>query len=204
MTPLFMKETAMDFSTFEKVIHNNQSEEGVIARFYDQAVKTSQITKDGLPKFKLVCFCEIRIKDNSSEVYNQPATPDKIRRFPNEYARYKQAKKCAEEGTPLEQFAFLDAAEIAGLKVRGIYTVEHLTKLDAVHAEELGIAKERELAIKFVEQAKGNALLVEWQKKEQEYQRRIKELEAKVENLQQPKKIRSKDEKHTRNMSRRS
>ncbi len=192
----------MDFSTFEKVIHNGNSEDGVVARFYDQAIKTSQITKDGLPKFKLVCFCEIRIKDNSSEVYNQPVTPDKIRRFPTEYALYKQAKKCAEEGTPLEQFAFLDAAEIAGLKVRGIYTVEHLTRLDAAHAEELGVSKERELAIKFVAQAKDNSSLIKWQQKEHEYQQRIKELETKVDSLQQSKKIRSKNEKHTRNMPR--
>ena len=192
----------MDFSTFEKVIHSSNSEEGVVARFYDQAVKTSQITADGLPKFKLVCFCEIRIKDNNSEIYNQPATPDKIRRFPNEYARYKLAKKCIEDGTPLEQFAFLDVAEIEGLKLRGIYTVEHLSKLDALHAEELGVSKERELAIKFVDRAKNNLSLATWQKQENNYKKRIKDLEAKIAELQQLKKTRSKNEKHTRNMSR--
>ena len=79
----------MDFTTFEKVASGKNSEEGIVARFYDRAVKTGVLSADGLPKFKNVCFCEVRIKDNMSEIYDQPADEDKIKRFPVEYARYK-------------------------------------------------------------------------------------------------------------------
>ena len=61
----------MDFAMFEKFANNSGSEEGVAARFYDRAVKTGEVGENGLPKFKLVCFCEIRIKDNTSEIYDQ-------------------------------------------------------------------------------------------------------------------------------------
>ena len=191
----------MDFAIFEKAAKDGNSEDGVIARFYDRAVKTDTLSSDGLPKFKLQCFCEIRIKDNNSEVYDQPATEEKIRRFPAEYARYCLAKKQVESGTPLEQFAFLDAAEIASLKLRGIHTVEDLTHLDNFHAEELDLTKEKSLAIKFVEQSRGNLNLAAWQNKENKYLQQIKMLEDKIKVLEQENKTRRNHEKHTRNMS---
>ncbi len=195
----------MDFATFEKFTRNTNSEDGVIARFYDKAVKTDELSADGLPKFKLKCFCEIRIKDNNSEIFNQPADSEKIRRFPLEYERYKQNKKQVEDGTPLEHFAFLDVAEIAGLKLRGIFTVEALANLGDERTENLQLNKERDLARKFVERAKGNLSLAEWQNKEQQYLQKIKTLESKIEVLQQQNTTRSNNnEKYIRNMQRRS
>ena len=191
----------MDFAIFDKVAKEGNSEDGVIARFYDRAVKTDSLSSDGLPKFRLQCFCEIRIKDNNSEVFDQPATDDKIRRFPAEYARYCLSKKRVENGTPLEQFAFLDAAEIESLKLRGICTVEELTRLDDFRAQELDLVKEKELAIKFVEQARGNLNLAEWQEKENKYLQKIKVLEDEIKVLKQSKKTRRSYEKYTRNMS---
>lgn len=192
----------MDFAIFNKIAQENKSEDGVIARFYDRAIKTDALSADGLPKFKLACFCEIRIKDNNSEVYDQPATADKIKRFPEEYARYKITKKQIDEGTPLEQFAFLDAAEIASLKLRGIFTVEALSKLDDIHAEELDLVNEKALAVKFIEQAHGNLNLAKWQEAENKYIQKIKELEEQIKVLQQNNKTRKKHEKYTRNMPR--
>lgn len=193
----------MDFATFEKFANNVNSEDGVIARFYDRVVKTDKLTEDGLPKFKLVCFCEIRIKDNNSEIYDQPATKEKIRRFPREYELYKISKQQAEDGTPLEQFAFLDAAEIETLKMRGIFTVESLANLPKEKAEELSLVKEKDLAYKFVQQAKGNLGLAEWQKKEEQYLEKISLLESRLESLQQQIKMGRKNEKYSRDLSRR-
>lgn len=194
----------MDFATFEKIAAGTSAEDGVSARFYDRAVKTGALSADGLPQFKMQCFCEIRIKDNNSEVYDQPATEDKIRRFPKEYACYRLAKKEAENGTPLQQFAFLDAAEIESLKLRGIFTVEVLAGLSDERAAELGLTEEKALAVKFVEQARGNLNLAQWQKKENEYLQKIKMLESKIEDMRQQSKIRRGYEKYTGNMSGRS
>lgn len=173
----------MDFATFEKIAKNVNPEEGVFARFYDRAVKTGKLSDNGLPKFKNVCFCEIRIKDNNSEVYDQPASEDKIRRFPVEYARYQMSKKQAETGTPIEQFAFLSIAEIETLKTRGIFTVEALAQIPVERALELGVEDEKALAGKFLEKAKDNMTLYNWQKKEEEYVKKIQLLEKQIEQL---------------------
>lgn len=194
----------MDFAAFEKMAHEGASEEGVAARFYDRVVKTEELGENGLPKFETVCFCEIRIRDNNCEVYDQPATADKIRRFPAEYARYRAARKQVAEGTPLEQFAFLSAAEVESLKIHGIFTVEALAALAEDKAAQCGVSAEKELAEKFLAGARNNAALAEWQKKEENYRSKIAFLEEEVKRLQNADNRKGKiDEKYFRNMSRR-
>jgi len=185
----------MDFMTFQNMLQNSNRQDGISARFYDKAVKTGEISKDGLPVFINRCFVEIRIKDNNCEIFDQPATQEKINRFPVEYARYQLGKKQVDEGTPLEQFAFLTASEIESLKVRGIFTVEALAKLDPDKAELLDLSKEHILAQKFMEQARKNLNILEWQTKEEKYQEEIKKLKAQLSELKNktmPKRIRKK------------
>lgn len=170
----------MDFNSFNNFAQSGASEEGVSARFYDRTVKTERIDAQGFPVFAEVCFCEIRLKDNVSEIFDQPASIDKIRRFPREYALYQQQRRQAAEGTPLEQFAFLSKPEIEALKARGIYSVENLSALDDEKANALGIAKERAQARKFIEQARDNRCIEEWRRKEERYRARIASLEEDV------------------------
>ena len=174
----------MDFSLFDKIAQNTNPEDGIVARFYDRSVKTEEVTKDGFPVFKNVCFVEIRIKDNPSEIYDQPATKEKIERFPAAYARYQLMKKQIKEGTPLEQFAFLTAGEIESLKIRGIFTVEALAELDEEKAVQLEIGRERELAQKFLAASAHNSEISSWQKQEEKYRQTIAQLQNKVEQLQ--------------------
>ena len=108
---------------------------------------------------------------------------DKIKRFPQEYARYRLSKQQVQDGTPLEQFAFLSLAEVDALKCRGIYTVEALAAMPLEKSAALGVDKERDLALRFMEQAKGNSALAAWQQTEEKYLSRIKQLEAEVNSL---------------------
>lgn len=173
----------MDFATFEKIAKNTNPEDGVFALFYDRVMKSGGVKENGLPKFKTVCFCEIRIKDNNSEVYDQPATPDKIRRFPLEYARYEMAKKQADGGTPLEQFAFLSLAEVEMLKYHGVFSVEALVDLAEDKLIQLELKNEQELAKKFLQAAKNNQQIAEWQKREEMYLYEIEKLKQEIETL---------------------
>lgn len=190
----------MDFATFERVARDSSSEEGVFARFYDRAVKSNELGENGLPKFKMICFCEIRIKDNNCEVFDQPATPDKIKRFPAEYARYQLGKKQVKDGTPLEQFAFLSAAEVETLKIHGIFTVETLAELPKEKAVQCGLENEKALAMKFLEQAHNNAAIADWQKKEEEYRHKIALLEEEIASLKTMERKGKRDEKHFRDL----
>lgn len=175
----------MDFALFQQIAANAEDERNVAARFYDKAVKTDKVAANGMPIFKNITYVEIRLKDNSTEVFNQPATEEKIKRFPREYALYKMAKEKIKDGTPLEQFAFLTAAEIETCKSRGLFTVEDLAALSKEKVQFLGLENEHNLAQKFVENAQNNKMVAEMAAKEKEYQRQIADLEDKVRNLQQ-------------------
>lgn len=173
-----------DFAMFQELLNNSKTEEGVWARFYDRSVKTEQIGKDGLPVFENRTFVEIRTKNNTTDIYDQPADQEKIKRFPVEYQRYKIEKKQNDNGSPINQFAFLDAAQIDSLRVRGIFTVETLAELPDDKAKDLNITTERNLAKKFLDNAKDNKALVEWEKKEAEYTAEIEALQKKIAKLQ--------------------
>ena len=175
----------MDFEIYQSVINQNKnkSEENVSARFYDRVIKTKSFNEKGLPIFKTVCYCEIRIKDNTTEIFDQPATSDKIERFPVEYARYQLTKKRVPSGTPLEQFAFLTASEIESCKYRGIFTVESLSELSNEHANNLGLSFEHKAAQNFVAIAHKNQQIMFSQVKEQEYLQKISELKEEIEIL---------------------
>ena len=67
----------MDFSMFANMAAERHSEDNVCARFYDRSVKTGQIDQHGFPVFANVCFCEIRIKDNTPRFLISPPTPIK-------------------------------------------------------------------------------------------------------------------------------
>lgn len=175
----------MDFALFQQMATNAEDERNVAARFYDKAVKTDKVAANGMPIFKNVTYVEIRLKDNSTEVFNQPASEEKIKRFPREYALYKMAKEKIKDGTPLEQFAFLTAAEIETCKSRGLFTVEDLANLSKEKVQFLDLENEHDLAVKFMQKAQDNKIMAEMVAKEKEYKRQIADLEDKVRNLQQ-------------------
>ena len=174
----------MEYAMFQQVLNQKDSEKNVAARFYDKAVKTNEVAENGLPVFKNVTYIEIRLKDNSTEVFNQPATDEKIRRFPKEYALYQLSKKQVENGTPLEQFAFLTAAEIATCKSRGVFTVEALAGLDIDKVQSLGLQDEHVLAEMFLEKSNNNKMLDDFAKKEVEYERALEALREQLAVVQ--------------------
>ena len=184
----------MDFATYQNLIQQskNGTDDNVIAKFYDRSVKTDKMDDNGLPLFKTVCYCEIRIKDNTTEIFDQPATQDKKERFPIEYARYELNKKQTENGTPLEQFAFLDVSEIDSCKYRGIFTVEALAELSEQHASELGLSKECKYAQSFVAANKKMKEIVDCDRNTERLKQKIAQLENELQELKRTKSRRRK------------
>lgn len=174
----------MDFAMFQQMLNQKETEKNVAARFYDKAVKTEEVAANGLPVFKNVTYIEIRLKDNSTEIFNQPASTEKIKRFPREYALYQLSKKQVENGTPLDQFAFLTSAEIATCKSRGVFTVETLAGLDFDKVQSLGLQNEHVLAQMFLEKSENNKMLNDFSKKELEYEKEIESLREQLAVLQ--------------------
>lgn len=174
-----------DFALFQQIIDTSNDDKNVAARFYDKAVKTDAVTENGLPVFKNVTYVEIRLKDNSTEVFNQPATEAKIKRFPREYALYKLSKEQIKDGTPLEQFAFMTAAEVATCKNRGVFTVESLAGLSEDNVKDLCLQNEHKLACIFLKNAKENSAVAEFARRETSYKEEIAALKDKLSTMQQ-------------------
>ena len=172
-----------DYALFKQIADNKNDDHNVAARFYDKAVKTTEVNDNGLPIFKNVTYVEIRLKDNNTEVFNQPANLDKIQRFPREYALYKMAKEQIKEGTPLEQFAFLTAAEVATCKNRGVFTVEALAGLTEEKVKSLSLQNEHKLAKIFMQNAKSNNRVADFARKESEYKDKIAEYRERIKNI---------------------
>ena len=160
------------------------SESHVIARFYDRAVKTGRMTDKGLPEMNLEPFVEIRIQD-SNDVVDRPAEPKDFKRFAAEYGLYQQEKKQTAGGTPLTQFAFLDAGQIECCKYRGIFTVEALAELDEEKAASIGLEAEKVLAEKFLSAQKNNLMIAQFEKKEKEYLNKINQLKLEIQALKE-------------------
>ena len=173
----------MNFANFQMLLNSGvKQEDGVFARFYDRAVKTKEVTENGLPIFKNVTFVEIRIKDQF-DVFDQPADDTYYKRFPIDYARYQLEKKAQTEGTPLKQFAFLDAAQLETCTFRGVFTVEQLAGLSDEKATELHLETEKDLANKFLDVQKDNKKINDFAQKEKKYKEEIARLKETIAEM---------------------
>ncbi|MBQ0114195.1 MAG: hypothetical protein KBT03_13780 [Bacteroidales bacterium] len=176
----------MDFGMFQSMIEGQGRNNNVFARFYDKAVKTDELNDNGLPKFKNVTYVEIRTRDNL-DVFDQPARDEHKNRFPQEYARYLLEQKQKENGTPLNNFAFLTVEQLETCKFYGIFTVEVLAGIDDEKANAINIIAERDIAKQFMDNAKATKGVSDWAKKEKEYKAKIKKLEDEIKALKEGK-----------------
>lgn len=178
----------MDLDIYQKLIEQNKtkSDDSVAARFYDRVVKSNRLNDKGIPEFRTVCYCEIRIKDNTTEVFDQPADKEKIARFPVEYARYQLSKKQVSNGTPLDKFAFLTLPELESCKYHGIFTLETLSALSKERAASLNLLKEQEQAKIFLQNNQRFKQLNDIEKLKEKYEQQIAALQAEIAALKQP------------------
>ena len=132
----------VEFLNFQNMATNQNMNNGVFARFYDKAVKTGNMKKNGLPEFENKLYIEIKVRDER-DVFDQPATTEHIKRFAVEYSRYLNEKKEKREGTPLELFAFLTPAQIESCHFRGVFSVESLAKMSEEQARNLCLQEEK-------------------------------------------------------------
>lgn len=172
----------IDFSVFQSMLENSNKETGVVAMFYDKVVRTGIIMPNGLPEFKEKPYVRIKTRDNS-DIFDQPASQEHVRRFPVEYNRYILEKKEIKSGTPLTEFAFLTKIQLENCKFRGVFTVERLAELTDEQAKDIGLTEEKELAIRFIEVSKNNKKIDDFTKKEKKYQTEIKKLKEQIEEL---------------------
>lgn len=175
---------SMEFLNFQNMTSIENENKGVFARFYDKAVKTGNILKNGLPEFEQKLYIEIKIRDER-DVFDQPATQEHIKRFSAEYNRYLTEKEKKKQGTSLKLFSFLSSDQIESCYFRGIFSVEDLSALSDEAAQNLGLSEEKELGKMFLNASKNNKFLSQMRQKEKEYILKIQKLKEEIERLKQ-------------------
>jgi hypothetical protein len=146
--------------------NQDEADKHLIVQFYmdevEDAVKTAEA---GRPMFKSVEMCEIRVPGDKDCIIRdrvKSMSPDPKLRFPNQYARFQRGEKNQMEGTPLREWGFISRASAKGYEAANIYTVEQLAGLSDANAKQIfGSFADRQKAIDFIEQAKGNAPLTQ-------------------------------------------
>lgn len=172
-----------DFDVFNAYLQNSKVETGVFARFYDKFVKTGAVLENGLPEYKEKLYVEIKTRGSSDAVDRKAERAD-LQRFPREYNFYLAKKEKMKEGTPLNQFAFLNAQQVEACNLRGVCTVEDLADLSDTMALELNLTDEKKCAIRFLEVSKDNAVIAKYEAENAKLREKIAALEDKIKALQ--------------------
>lgn len=158
--------------------------ERCIGVFYDKAVQDRKETEiQGRAVFKNVPFVEILIPGAPNQRPNLRATDEYKARFPKAWGAYLERKKGLADGTPLEQWPYLNAAQVAELKHAGVYSVEQLSAVADGNLKNLGLHGRdlRDRAKQFLQGSSDTER--ELRETAVEQARKIANLEAKIEQL---------------------
>ena len=172
-----------DFAIFNNMLQRRGREEGVFARFYPKFVKTGVVLESGLPEYKEKLYIEIRTR-GCSDIIDRAADDNDLRRFAQEYAFYQVKKEKMKNGTPLNQFAFLNAQQIEACDIRGVCTVEDLAAISDEQAKALNLTDEKQCAVKFLEMSKDNAVIKRYEEENARLKEQIAKLEDELKALQ--------------------
>lgn len=131
-------------------------------RFFHLAVEDEKATKEsGLAKFRDVEMIEVLIPGDRSPIHRKVKEEDKIR-FKRQYDVFKESNSSEIQGTHLNQFPFISAAQRKELEYLNIFTGEQLINMPDGNIDKIGIGG-RELIKKvkaFMEMAKDSAVAV--------------------------------------------
>lgn len=115
--------------------------------FYHPVLLEKASEEAGIPKYTDVEMIGFMIPgDRNSVIHRKVKDEDKIR-FKEKYERFKQTAESKIEGTPLNQFHFISAAQIKELEYFNIYTAEQLVSIPDGNIDRLG-SKGREMVMK--------------------------------------------------------
>ncbi len=141
-------------------------DKGLIVEFYDEAIlQTFESEKQGKPVYKSVPHIHIFAPGNKTDIRrpvkleDDERSPGDPNRFPRQWVAFQNQQSQVQDGMPLEQWAYLNKAQVLELKSKGLHTVEQLATVpdSAFHNFGLGIREYRDKALSFLNAAEGSA-----------------------------------------------
>ena len=163
---------------------------GCVGVFYDKAVKDVEATKiEGRQVFKRVPYVEILIPGCPHQRPNLKATDEHKTRFPAAWQAYQERRTGLVDGTPLNEWTYLDVAKVAELSAAGLLSVEQVANVSDGDLKVLGMhgRELRERAKQFLKGA--GEVEKELRSTIEEQGKQIKDLEARIRQLVEGKGI---------------
>ena len=106
-------------------IANNESPDNLHPVFHQREIINKRLSdEDGRPRFDLVDYVAINIPGNKNSRPVQKVTENHKIRWPRQWEQYKKREEQIAEGTPINQWPYLNLAQVAEYKALGILTVE--------------------------------------------------------------------------------
>ncbi len=113
--------------------------DGCVPLFYLREVQNKARSKvEGRICFDQKEYVEIFVPGEKHLRPNRPVTEADKTRWPAAYRRFQQTREETLDGTPVEQWPFLNRAQVAELKANGIMTIEAIADIPDGMLEQLG------------------------------------------------------------------
>lgn len=165
----------------------NPSDKSLAVLFFDKAVPNKTKSDEaGRPVHDKKTYLKV-VVPGSRDRMERPIKPEDKDRFPKQFQAYQGGAEEVHEGTPLESWSRMDAAQVADWKYQGVFTVNQLADLNDTAISKIGLGA-RELvkaAQAYLDEAAGHAvsgkLVAELEQKDQQLeamQQQIDELRA--------------------------
>ncbi len=131
-------------------------------RFFHLAVEDEKASREsGLAKFRDIEMIEVLIPGDRNPIHRKVKDEDKVR-FKRQYDAFKESNASEIQGTHLNQFPFISAAQRKELEYLNIFTGEQLINMPDGNIDKIGVGG-RELIKKvkaFMDMAKDSAVAV--------------------------------------------
>ncbi len=181
----------------------NQSH-GLSVTFYQHPVQNSAKTlEEGRPIFEDKDYVRIMVPGDKTTIIERPIRighqeKDDNNMFAREYNLYKQGKDQQVIGTPLSEWPVISRSQCKELEFFGVRTVEQLADMPDTAAQNfVGAGQLRDVAKRFISDAKDGAPLIQMQAELVSRDEKIEALEAQmgelINALEEKKKGKAKD-----------
>ena len=163
---------------------------GLYAEFYAHAVQNHAKTLEaGRPIYEDMDYIRIMVPGDKSSIIERPIrmgiTPmHDNNRFAREYALYKQGSEQQLVGTPLAEWPVISRSQCKELDFFNVKTVEQLADMpDTAVQNFVGVGQLRELAKRFIVQAKEGAPMLQMQSELGIRDEQISSMQAQIDEL---------------------
>lgn len=173
-------------------IRDSNASDGWVEEHFDYATQQMKQTRHqgaGRDIFRDAEFIEIRIPMNLKEVRRRQVRESDKKRWPVQYAAFKQGLAAPLMGTPIDKLPFLTKAQVLEFQAMGLRTAENVRDISDSDGQKLmGFQQLRRRVADFLAAAEGNAPLASIRSELETAQAEIVALRAQMAEARQHEK----------------